>query len=100
MKASIDELVHEHGFEAWASMPIPSQLDPQPFDQLLADGVGDMEWLFGHRELRLHPQKLVDGADHIFTCVLPYQADAVRTDSIQQAVMPQAKIIINYFVTD
>ena len=66
----------DEGLSALAVIAAPAELDPAGFDQLLADGVGDMDWLPLTRDLRLRPTAMLPGAPSLLAVAMPYQADA------------------------
>jgi epoxyqueuosine reductase len=61
------------GLVALATMAVPAALDPAGYERLLADGVGDMDWLRHFPEKRLNPGFLKPGATSLLVVALDYQ---------------------------
>lgn len=70
----------ELGMYALASMPATGPLDPQPMQQLLKDGVGDMTYLIRQANLRSDPDHVLPGYRNILVCALPYQSEREDQD--------------------
>jgi epoxyqueuosine reductase len=64
------------GLQALATIPLPAAFDAAGMDRLLADGVGDMDWLARTRDLRLDPRALKPAARSVLVVALPYQPGA------------------------
>lgn len=54
--------------------PVPASLPAAGIDHLLADGIGDMEWLATTRAQRLDPRALLPTARALLVVALPYAA--------------------------
>ena len=63
------------GLTALAVIAPPGRLDPAPLDRMLADGVGDLDWLAGQRELRLEPTALLPTARSLVVVAWHYQPE-------------------------
>jgi len=79
--AVVEGLCRAQGIEAMAVISAPEELDGADFAQLLADGVGDMDWLVRQQELRKHPRRLLPGATRLLCTALPYHAQRTPQDS-------------------
>ncbi len=53
--------------------PPPGRFDPAPLAAMLAEGVGDMDYLREHADLRVEPTGLLPSARAILAVALPYQ---------------------------
>ncbi len=56
--------------------PVPRTLPPEGIDQLLADGVGDLDWIERTRAHRLAPTAVQMTAAAMVAVALPYQVEA------------------------
>jgi epoxyqueuosine reductase len=75
--AEVQARCREQGLVALGVLaPPPGPLDPTGLDQMLADGVGDLDWLGRTRELRLDPRRVLPGLRAIVAAALPYQPEA------------------------
>ena len=74
--ARVQALCRLSGMDAIAVMSAPQELDGAGFERMLADGIGDMQWLIAQRELRRHPRSLLPGASRLVCTALPYQPTA------------------------
>ncbi|TVR14885.1 MAG: tRNA epoxyqueuosine(34) reductase QueG [Planctomycetota bacterium] len=68
----------EEGLHALAAIPLPEKMDGGGLEQMLADGVGDMQWLARHADIRRQPRHLLPSAHSLIVVALPYQAQAVE----------------------
>jgi epoxyqueuosine reductase len=74
--AVVQELCAVEGLHALGVLaPIPLTLPEDGFDRLLADGVGDLEWIADTRTQRLRPTALQMTAQAMVTVALPYQPE-------------------------
>ena len=73
----VQELCGAEGLHALGVLaPVPLTLPPDGFDHLVADGVGDLEWILDTRIQRLRPTALQFTAEAMLAVALPYQPDA------------------------
>ena len=83
--AAIQALFARHGFDHIAILPVPLPINPNDWikrtDQLIADGIGDMQWLVKQRALRCDPRYLMAQAQSVIVTLLPYHPDTVAADS-------------------
>ncbi len=70
---TLQTLCEEQSLFALATCAATGPNDPQHMEQLLSDGVGDMEYLTRQQELRSDPDHLLPNYTHILACALPYQ---------------------------
>ena len=71
----VQQACTEQGLEAVAVSPLPGELDQAGLDRILADGVGDMEYLRRNRALYLRPNSMLPEARGLLAVTLPYQPD-------------------------
>jgi epoxyqueuosine reductase len=74
--AELVTLAGREGLTALAVLAPPGRLPAEPFDQLVADGVGDLTWLAEQRELRLEPTALRPDAQSLVVVAWHYQPTA------------------------
>lgn len=82
--AVVRDLCQAQGLSALASIRPPHFFDPAPFDQLIADGIGDMTWLIEHRDMRLNPLSLLPTAQSMIVVACPYQPTLI-SDGLRSA---------------
>jgi epoxyqueuosine reductase len=70
--ADIERHCRADGIDALAVIEPPAELDAAPLERMLADGVGDMDWLEKQREMRLRPTALLPEATRLLCVALPY----------------------------
>lgn len=89
--ASVAAAAAELGIHELACLsPVPERLDSAGLDQLLADGVGDMQWLAEHRDLRLQPGSLLPGSRSLVVALLAHDPRPDRAPpSPHQTAQPQ-----------
>ena len=75
----------EQGLHALAVIDNPGALDPNSLDTMLSDGVGDMQWLDNHRELRLQPDRFFPGLQRIVCVAMPYQPELPEEQNLKRA---------------
>jgi epoxyqueuosine reductase len=64
------------GLSALATIELPESCDATGLEQMLSDGVGDMEWMEKTRDLRVQPRALLPSARSLLVVALPYQPEA------------------------
>jgi epoxyqueuosine reductase len=69
------KLCEEEGIFSLAIIAPPAELDPTGLDNLLSDGVGDMQFLAEHRELLLHPAQMLPGCRAIIVASIAYSPE-------------------------
>ena len=73
----VQELCAVEGLHALGVLsPVPRTLPSAGFDQMLADGIGDLEWMSKTRAHRLAPTALQMTAEAMIAVALPYQSEA------------------------
>jgi epoxyqueuosine reductase len=69
----IKELCRQQGFAHCVTGPVPDALESKALDLMLADGVGEMEFMQRNRELLLKPGSMLPAAKSMIIAALPYQ---------------------------
>ncbi len=69
-----------HGLVSLAVIDDPGVLPDTGLKNLLSDGVGDMEWLARHQDIRLQPSLLLPDLQRILLVALPYSPEADSND--------------------
>lgn len=69
----VDELCRREGFAWCATAPAPEILAAKGLEQMLADGIGEMEFMIRNRELLLNPASMLPAAKSMLIAALPYQ---------------------------
>jgi epoxyqueuosine reductase len=64
------------GLHHLATIPLPERLDPSGYRQLLADGVGELDWLANERDRRLDPSFLLPTARSVLCVAWHYHPGA------------------------
>lgn len=74
----IGTLCRAEGCTAAAVMHVPEKLESSGLDRMLADGVGDMEYMRRHRDLLLNPKKLFPKSNSLVIATLAYQSRLIE----------------------
>ncbi|MEK7415878.1 MAG: tRNA epoxyqueuosine(34) reductase QueG [Planctomycetota bacterium] len=70
----VEELCRAEGLSHLASIAAPTSLDPAGLERMLADGVGNLEWIPAERDLRLNPRGMLPTAQSILCVAWHYEA--------------------------
>lgn len=82
-------LCRAEGLTHLASLDAPAALDPAGLERMLADGVGDLDWIAAERELRLHPTGMLPTA-HSILCVA-WHYETPRPGGLRRAAYAAGK---------
>ena len=76
----IQELCRQEGFVHCVTGEVPLELDSKALDLMLADGVGEMEFMQRNRDLLLKPGSMLPEARSMVIAALPYQNQLQEKD--------------------
>ncbi len=74
--SDLQRMAAKEGLASLAVIDPPLTLDPAPLDRMLADGVGDLDWLIRQREMRLRPTAMLPTARSLVVVAWHYQPEA------------------------
>lgn len=80
LRQLIGNKITELGFDSWGVTSVPVELRRDYYLNWIAEGQqGAMDWMERNNDKRLHPEKIIDGAQSIICVGLNYFQDEPRT---------------------
>lgn len=87
----LHHLCQQQGLIHLACLELPLTVPSDRLDQMLVDGIGDMQWLQQHRALRLNPNSLLPEACRLLMTALPYAREPGNSNGLRHARYAKGK---------